>query len=360
MIEIIDLHKTYVSDGTPFRAVDRISLKVPEGSFFTLLGPSGCGKSTTLRCVAGLETPDGGTIRIGGETVFSSHEKIALPTFRRDIGMVFQSYAIWPHMTVFENVAYPLRIKGLTRADVRRKVEKSLTAVGLAHLADRPAPHLSGGQQQRVALARALVREPKALLLDEPLSNLDAKLREQMRREIKRLQSELGVTTLYVTHDQTEALAVSDHLAVMNGGKVLDLGGPRDIYFRPSSGFTADFIGLANRFNARVTKRGAILGQCDTVFGALSCVLPDTAGDDNLTIFLRPEDVFVSRTRPTDGTNVLEGVITELVFLGEMLDCHIAVGSQVMRARVHPKAAFAPNDHVFLQADPQSLILVAG
>ena len=360
MIEIIDLHKTFVSDGTPFRAVDSISLKVPEGSFFTLLGPSGCGKSTTLRCVAGLETPDGGTIRIGGETVFSSHEKIALPTFRRDIGMVFQSYAIWPHMTVFDNVAYPLRIKKLTRAEVRRKVEKSLTAVGLAHLADRPAPNLSGGQQQRVALARALVREPKALLLDEPLSNLDAKLREQMRAEIKRLQSRLGVTTLYVTHDQTEALAVSDHIAVMNGGKIVDLGRPRDIYFRPSSGFTADFVGLANRFNARVTDRGPILAQCETAFGALSCVLPQTAGGDDLTIFVRPEDVIVSRTRPADAINVLEGVITELVFLGEMLDCHIAVGSQVIRARVHPKAAFASNDHVFLQADPQSLILVAG
>ena len=359
MIEIMNLQKTYVSDGAPFCAVDGISLKVPEGSFFTLLGPSGCGKSTTLRCVAGLETPDGGTIRIRGETVFSSDEKIAIPTFRRDIGMVFQSYAIWPHMTVFENVAYPLRVKGMTRAEVRRKVDRALAAVGLAHLANRPAPHLSGGQQQRVSLARALVREPKALLLDEPLSNLDAKLREQMRIEIKRLQSEFGITTLYVTHDQTEALAISDHIAVMSSGKILDLGGPRDIYFRPSSGFTADFVGLANRFNARVTSRGGLLGQCDSVFGALDCVLPQTVGSDDVTVFVRPEDVMVSRTRPTDGINVLEGVITELIFLGETLDCHIAVGSQIMRAHVHAKAAFACDEHVFLQAAPESLILVA-
>src|SRR5690349_3916572 len=243
MVRIQNLEKFFGEDRERVHVLKGVTLDIPEGSLYTFLGPSGCGKTTTLRCVAGLERPDSGGISIGGKTVFSAAERVYVPTNRRPIGMVFQSYAIWPHMTVFENVAYPLTIKHKSKAEIKKRVAEVLKIVGLQGLEDRPAPKLSGGQQQRVAFARALVNEPKVMLLDEPLSNLDAKLREQMRFEIKALQERLGITTLYVTHDQTEALAISDSIAVMSSGKLLDVAGPREIYSRPRSEFTADFIG---------------------------------------------------------------------------------------------------------------------
>jgi ABC-type Fe3+/spermidine/putrescine transport system ATPase subunit len=206
---------------------------------FTLLGPSGCGKTTTLRCVAGLENPDHGDIRLAGEVVFSSANGIRVPPSKRKIGMVFQSYAIWPHMTVFQNVAYPLRGRGLGRSEIRERAMEALRMVSLEDFADRSAPKLSGGQQQRVALARAIAGKPRLFLLDEPLSNLDAKLREEMRGQILDLQRKLGVTTLYVTHDQVEALSMSHRIAVMEQGRIVEVAAPRDVYLHPRSRFAA-------------------------------------------------------------------------------------------------------------------------
>ena len=359
MIEISNMCKSFIDGDGRHNAVEGLNLTIPTGSFFTLLGPSGCGKSTTLRCVAGLETPDSGTIRIDGVTVFSSDEGIYVPTNRRDIGMVFQSYAIWPHMNVFENVAYPLRIKGIRGAQLKNKVEHVLEAVGLKGLGDRPAPNLSGGQQQRISLARALVKEPKALLLDEPLSNLDAKLREQMRLEIKQVQAEFGITTLYVTHDQTEALSISDSIAVMSAGHVVDLAGPKEIYHRPQSEFTADFVGLTNILKGQARSGHDGLKCFETTLGRFHCVTaPEAVNGNAFMLFVRPEDVAVSTERPAGDINVFEGTVKELVFLGEILDCHIQVGNQIIRARLHPKSPIEREQRVYVQADPSATIAI--
>ncbi len=359
MIDITHLKKNFQSGKEIVPALDDVSIHVPEGHFFTLLGPSGCGKSTTLRCLAGLEMPDSGTIKIGGETVFSKDEGISIPAYKRDIGMVFQSYAIWPHMTVFENVAYPLKIQKLARNEIRVRVDKVLETVGLTGLEDRPAPALSGGQQQRVSLARALVKEPKVLLLDEPLSNLDAKLRDQMRFEIKELQERLGITTLYVTHDQAEALAVSDSIALMNRGKLLEVARPRDIYFQPGSEFTADFIGLTNILKGRFTEEAGDFCKVDTSIGQFLCMPPDESiSGAEVMILLRPENVRVTVEPPASGVNVFEGEIKALIFLGEIVDCQIQVGSQLIRARIHPKSAFERQQRVFIEADPADLIMI--
>src|SRR5580700_8201022 len=236
MLSVHGLTKIY-GDQSDTRAggVRDFSFELPAGTFFTLLGPSGCGKTTTLRCIAGLERPDLGQIRVGDVTLFDSRSGTSVPLNQRGIGMVFQSYAIWPHMTVFENVAFPLRVakdRRYGREEIRTLVEDALGTVGLGGYSDRPATRLSGGQQQRVALARAIVHKPRLLLLDEPLSNLDASLREEMRAELRRLQQQIGITAIYVTHDQAEALAMSDLVAVMDHGRIVQFGEPRAIYFR--------------------------------------------------------------------------------------------------------------------------------
>ena len=233
-------------------AVSKLSLEVARGEALTLLGPSGCGKTTTLRMIAGLETPDQGEISFDGVPVVSVAQRIDLPPERRNIGMVFQSYAIWPHMTVAQNVAFPLKVRGLPATEVRERVRAALSMIGLAGLEDRPATRLSGGQQQRVALARALIHEPGLILLDEPLSNLDVKLREQMRVEIKLLQRRLGLTLIYVTHDQTEALGLSDRIALMNRGRIEQIGSPRALYELPETEFVRDFLGKSVTLSGRV------------------------------------------------------------------------------------------------------------
>jgi len=234
-------------------AVNRINLKVERGEFVTLLGPSGCGKTTTLRMVAGLEQNTGGRISIGDRVVSDAAASLFVPPDHRQLGMVFQSYAIWPHMTVFDNVAYPLKIRRRPKAEIRERVMATLRLVEMDKFADRPAPALSGGQQQRVAIARALVFEPEVLLLDEPLSNLDARLRTQMGDEFRALQKRLGITSLYVTHDQEEAMALSDRVVVMHGGKILQIGAPEEIYQRPVSRTVAAFFGSPNLLDAKVT-----------------------------------------------------------------------------------------------------------
>ena len=272
MLSVKGLNTEYPTDRGPVRAARDVAFEVPQGTLFTLLGPSGCGKTTTLRSIAGLERPQSGEITLGRRVLYSSASRTFIAPNERNIGMVFQSYAIWPHMSVFENAAFPLQVgrRKLSTTDIRAKVMRVLGIVAMDHLADRPATNLSGGQQQRLALARALVMGPQLLLLDEPMSNLDAKLRERMRFELKQIQRETGVTTVYVTHDQAEALALSHEVAVMKEGRFIQIGTPREIYERPRSRFVADFIGRTNLLEAKVVAAdGADHYRLGTAFGEL-------------------------------------------------------------------------------------------
>jgi spermidine/putrescine ABC transporter ATP-binding subunit len=294
-------------------AVDRVSLEVRKGEFLTLLGPSGCGKTTTLNMVAGFLDPDEGTIALRGQQVNY------LPPYQRDTSMVFQNYALFPHMTVYDNVAFGLRMRGTGDADVRRRVHQALDQVHLAGLGDRYPRQLSGGQQQRVALARAIVTEPTVLLLDEPLSNLDLKLREAMRLELKALQHRLGLTTIYVTHDQSEALVMSDRIVVMNRGRVEQIGTPLDIYEHPATPFVADFIGTMNSFPV-TPAAGAPAGGLEVVTagGLRLRLLPQPVGATRLLVAIRPEKCRVAGARP-DGDNVFPATVADVVYLGATL-----------------------------------------
>ena len=258
-------------------AVNRISLEVKKGEILTLLGPSGCGKTTTLRCIAGLEKPDEGDVIIDGKPMFSQG---LVPPSEREIGMVFQNYAVWPHMKVFDNVAYGLKIQKFPKKVIKEKVRETLESLGLTGLEGRFPGQLSGGQQQRVALARALVGNPKVLLLDEPLSNLDAKLRERMRFEIKSLVRRMGITSVYVTHDQAEAMVISDRVSVMNTGDIVQVGTPEEIYKKPANRFVADFIGTTNFIPGEISEvfRERALVSIQTEFGQkMLCKMPDPA-----------------------------------------------------------------------------------
>jgi iron(III) transport system ATP-binding protein len=294
------------------------------GTFFTMLGPSGCGKTTTLRCIAGLETPDDGTISVDGRLLFDGARKINVPVEQRAVGMVFQSYAIWPHMTVAENVAFPLTVmkhRRYTRAEIGAAVAKALAVVDLDGFEDRPAPRLSGGQQQRVALARAIVHEPRLLLLDEPLSNLDAQLRDEMRSELKRLQSKIGITTVYVTHDQSEALALSDQIAVIDHGRIRQIGSPHEIYFRPANPFVARFVGATNLLAGRLI--GTINGCGEVeVLGSrmIKCLVPGAIADPgSMSVSIRPESIRLAARADAAANandNCIPATITGVTFLG--------------------------------------------
>jgi iron(III) transport system ATP-binding protein len=352
--------------GPAVKAAQNVSFEVPSGKLFTLLGPSGCGKTTTLRSIAGLERPVSGEIEVGGNVVYSSNRGVFVTPNRRNFGMVFQSYAIWPHMNVFENAAFPLRVRRgwKNRKDIETKVMSVLKAVGLDHLADREATKLSGGQQQRLALARALVMEPQLLLLDEPLSNLDAKLRERMRFELKRIQRELGLTTIYVTHDQSEALALSHEIAVMNEGRIVQVGSPRDIYERPKSKFVADFIGSTNFLDGRIASRDAETGhwRAETAIGTLRvCSDATLTQGETVAISIRPEDVELTETPPAsnDPYNVAKGVIDQKVFLGEYVDLKLKVGDYLMFARAHPSLRTSTGGEVYARMDPQKCVAIS-
>ncbi len=351
--------------GQAVRAAQDVSFEVPEGKLFTLLGPSGCGKTTTLRSIAGLERPVSGEISVDGRVVYSSGAKIFVAPNRRNFGMVFQSYAIWPHMNVFQNAAFPLEVgpKKLGRKKIEEKVMRVLAAVALEEFAGREATKLSGGQQQRLALARALVMEPQLLLLDEPLSNLDAKLRERMRFELRRLQRELKVTTVYVTHDQGEALALSHSIAVMNEGRIVQIGSPRDIYERPRSRFVADFVGTTNFLDATVlaVEEGEGRYRVESGIAALS-VRSDwrLRAGELVVISVRPEDIELSERRG-EGTvirNVCEGVVDARVFLGEHLGFQVRVGEQFLLVRAHPSMSTRVGDKVFLAVDPDKCVAI--
>ena len=338
MLRITDLRKAFSGRDEIVHALDGVSLDVPEGKLFTLVGASGSGKTTMLRSIAGLERPDSGRIEIDDVAVFDGARALFVPPHKRELGMVFQSYAIWPHMNVFDNVAYPLRVRRRGRAEIRATVGNTLAAMHMEHLAKRPATLLSGGQQQRLALARAIVGEPRLLLLDEPLSNLDAKLRESMRFELKRLQIDLGITTVYVTHDQTEALALSDEIAVMADGVIVQQGSPSDIYYRPATEYVADFIGSTNLVPA-VLKERAANGTCvvDIAGVPASGFLTGAAepGAD-VTLAIRPESIRLAAAGTTadDTDGALHGTVRSSVFLGESTDFLVEVAGTEVRARV--------------------------
>ena len=310
------------------------SFTLAAGDFFTLLGPSGCGKTTTLRCLAGLERPDAGRIDLAGQTIFDAEAGTLVPVHRRGIGMVFQSYAIWPHMTVFENVAFPLRVAQTRtpREDLAARVERALATVGLAGYGPRPATRHSGGQQQRVALARAIVHEPKLLLLDEPLSNLDAALREEMRGELRRLQQEIGVTTVYVTHDQAEALAMSDMIAVMDRGRIVQLDTPRAIYFTPINEFVARFIGAANLLpgTAPAAVAANTIGPVRLADGTqiLAHFPAATAQGAAIQVAVRPESISLAQT---PGQNTIPATLRATSFLGATIRCDAEAAGQTIR-----------------------------
>jgi iron(III) transport system ATP-binding protein len=348
-------------------AVNDISFAVQPGELFTLLGPSGCGKSTTLRSVAGLETPDSGVVSVGDKVLFaagpSATKKVNVPANRRGLGMVFQSYAIWPHMTVFENVAFPLRVRPRSqrpgKREITERVHRVLETMELLQYAERHATKLSGGQQQRLALARAIVIEPSLLLLDEPLSNLDAKLRESLRFELKRLQRELGITSIYVTHDQIEALSLSSNIAVMRAGEVVQLGKPRDIYENPQSKFVAEFIGTSNFIEGTVAVRDGDQHVVETRDGRLTLdSAAHMAPGTEVVVSIRPEAVMLTTERPVGAPNVWEGNVTTRAFLGDAVDHVVAVGKHEIRARCLPHVSHAPGSSVYLQMDTAKLALV--
>jgi iron(III) transport system ATP-binding protein len=363
VLTVEGLFTEYPNDqGQIVKAAQDVSFTVDEGRLFTLLGPSGCGKTTTLRSIAGLERPRAGEISVNGRVVYSSSTGIFVAPNRRGFGMVFQSYAIWPHMNVFENAAFPLQVgdRRYSRTQIRDNVMRVLTAVQLDHLADREATKLSGGQQQRLALARALVMEPALLLLDEPLSNLDAKLREKMRFELKRLQRELRITTVYVTHDQSEALALSHQIAVMNEGRIQQIGSPRDIYERPASQFVADFVGNANVLEGTVVRQESTRdGCCDVVRTEIGEVrvsaVQDLRPDERVALSVRPEDVELSEARPA-GDNVWEGRVEQKVFLGEAVDFQVKVGGRTLLSRRHPTLRTKVGEPIFVQLNPEKCV----
>ena len=329
MIRVEGLRKTFQSKNETVHAIRDVSFEVGSGEIVTLLGPSGCGKTTTLRCIAGLEKPTGGKIAIGDRHVVDVEAGAFIPPHRRDLGMVFQSYAIWPHMNVIENVAYALEGRGLSKADMRQQAMKALDTVQMAHLADRPAPRLSGGQQQRVAIARALVGHPQALLFDEPLSNLDAKLRNEMRKELRRLQQQIGLTSVYVTHDQSEALAISDWVILMKDGAIVEKGRPTDIYRRPRSVFTAQFIGTTNLIPGRLESRDGSQVAVATSHGRLIGVEPTGALEvgAKVQVSVRPEAMHAG-VAAGPNVNSLSGALELAVFAGSAVEAEVRANGE--------------------------------
>ncbi|MEQ1862080.1 MAG: ABC transporter ATP-binding protein [Chthoniobacteraceae bacterium] len=342
-----------------FTAVADLNLIVHAGEFLTLLGPSGCGKTTALRMISGFETPSEGAVLLDGRDVTSE------PPYRRDVNQVFQSYALFPHLNVADNIAFGLRMKKLPAADIAARVERVVELVSLGGLAGRKPAELSGGQRQRVALARAVVCEPKVLLLDEPLSALDAKLRHQMQLELKRLQQRLGITFIFVTHDQEEALTMSDRIAVMNKGRIEQLASVDEVYHRPRTSFVAKFIGEANILPAVVSSRGDERVHV-RLEGKLDLVIPDTdisAAADRLLVSIRPEKVRIARQRPSGEFNVFEAVIAEEVFKGatDELTLRHESGLELTVIAANESAheeCFRKGDRVWCSLHPSDVVVV--
>jgi iron(III) transport system ATP-binding protein len=356
-IEIKNLLKRYKK----VVAVNNINLEVVEGEMLTLLGPSGCGKTTTLRCIAGLETPEEGDVIIDGKPMFS--EGFIHPS-QRGLGMVFQNYAVWPHMKVFNNVAYGLKIMKIPKKDIQEKTQEALELVGLKGLGDRYPSQLSGGEQQRVALARALVRNPKVLLLDEPLSNLDAKLREKMRFEIKGLVKRMGLTSVYVTHDQAEAMVISDRIAVMESGNIVQIGTAQEIYRKPANKFVADFIGTMNFISGEIVQSPQ---DTDTVCvrtefsEKVLCTTDDAAAatpGKEIYVSIRPEDVEVLTEPAQAGENVFKGVIANKAYLGNFLYFFVDINGTRIQAQVPHGLSQEEGQEVHLYLDPEKCMIL--
>jgi iron(III) transport system ATP-binding protein len=342
-IAIKNLTKSFSTGDDAPAAVADLELDINDNEFVTLLGPSGCGKTTTLRMIAGYIVPDAGTIHVNGRLLSAPGQVV--PPDQRGMGMVFQNYAVWPHKTVYENVVFGLKVRKTPAATARKKVADTLALVNLTGLEQRYPNELSGGQQQRVALARSLVVEPEILLLDEPLSNLDAKLREQMRVELKRLQRRTGITFVYVTHDQAEALALSDHVAVIHGGRLQQYGTPQDVYARPANRVVADFMGLVNLVPAKVVGPGMVEAA-----GGLKLEVALPAGiktGDNVEVAIRPENI-----RLDTAGNGTAATISERTFLGNINEYYAGLDSgPTLRVQTHPGQVFAPGDKVTVEID---------
>jgi len=334
-------------------AVDSLTLTIEDREMLTFLGPSGCGKTTTLRCIAGFVIPDAGQIFIGDQDVTRT------PPEKRDIGFVFQNYALWPHMTVYQNIAFGLRLRKLPKQEIKNRVHEALNLVRLTGLEDRYPRQLSGGQQQRVALARALVLHPCVLLLDEPLSNLDAKLREEMRFEIRELQRQLKITAVYVTHDQSEALVLSDRIAVLNQGRIEQLGTPEEIYQRPVNKFIATFIGLCSFIECQVIghESGHVLVQTEDGLN-LYVKQADAVPGQKVVLAIRPEAIEVSSQKLQEQINIFRGQITRLAYLGDNTDCWLKVGKWDLRVRLPTAQFLTPGQWVWIYLAPDRLIIL--
>jgi iron(III) transport system ATP-binding protein len=362
MISIADLKQVYRDGANTHAGLRGVSVEVAAGEFLALLGPSGCGKTTLLRCIAGLTEPESGTIAIDGETVYSGDPQVSVPARMRDIGMVFQSYAIWPHMTVAQNAAFPLRYRRpeLHAAQVRERTAEVLRLVHLDALADRPAPALSGGQQQRLALARALISDPKVLLLDEPLSNLDARLREEMRFELRALTKRLGVTTILVTHEQAEALSLADIVAVMDDGRFMQISSPRELYDRPRTEFVAAFVGRANLVPAEVIAT-EINGSpqwvsVSTPYGVVECFTerPRTTGE-RATLAVQPEALSISQP----GNDAIIGTVEGVAFIGDATELVVRINDSLLVAKVTTADAPAVGAAVAVRIQAQTCTLLS-
>ena len=363
-LRIQNLYKTF----DRVTAVNGINLDIAQGEFFTLLGSSGCGKTTTLRMVGGLEKPDGGEIYLGDQCLVSREKNLFIKPEKRNMGMVFQSYALWPHMTVFENVSYPLKLRGIKGREVEKKVGDVLGLVGLAGLEERPTPALSGGQQQRVALARALVFSPKVLLLDEPLSNLDAQLREEMRRELKSLQQRVNITVIFVTHDQIEALSLSDRIAIMKFGVLEQVGTPEEVYYHPATPFVRDFLGKTFLLPGKVSgiadqqvsvevhgiaAAPLVLQQSNIVSSANK----GSAVGQGVMVAIRPEQVSILGTMADGRPNTIQANLQSVLFLGDRYEYTVEIGSET-RVLVSPASKQVKRgDKIFLELKPEGMTL---
>jgi len=364
-IRIANLRKTF----GPVVAVDGLTLDVAQGEMLVLLGPSGCGKTTTMRAIAGLDRPDAGSISIGDRIVFEAG-KVNVPANARNAGMVFQSYAIWPHMSVFDNVSFPLRVKNLPKAEIAARTAEVLAQVGLADLADRGASYLSGGQMQRVALARSLVMRPSVLLFDEPLSNLDARLRDRLRIQLRELQSQFRITAVYVTHDQHEALALADQIAVMHRGRLLQRADPVTVYTRPVSSTVADFIGYSNIFRVEATKpqEGGVAAVLAGGGAVLAAASPPAASSsavrdakDKLFACIRPEDIAIAPGNAVPGhPNTFGGDVILASFMGSFMQYRVRIDAgetfEITSADIH--RGIRIGDRVVLAIPPQSVRLL--
>ncbi len=357
-IEIQDLFKRFKD----VVAINHIQLEIEKGEMLTLLGPSGCGKTTTLRCIAGLEKPDEGDIVIDAKPMLS--QGFVEPS-KRGIGMVFQNYAVWPHMKVYNNIVYGLKLQRISKQSIKEKAQKVLELVGLDGLEDRYPGQLSGGQQQRVALARALVGNPKVLLLDEPLSNLDAKLREELRFEIKSLVRRMGITSVYVTHDQAEAMVISDRIAVMESGNVVQIGPPKEIYEKPANRFVADFIGTMNFMSGKVIE---VVPNSNEVYvrtqfsEKMLCATSDSNAlktGEEVYASIRPEDVQIFMEPPQSKENLFEGAIVHKAYLGNFLYFFVSVNDTMIRVQVPHHLPQEEGQKLYLLLNPQKCMVLS-